>query len=147
MRQRQLVSSVRRITHLSPEDRRLAIESAFELARASLEIRLRSSRVLDLLASANGTGNREAGPRPIDDAIRVGQIVDRMANQLPWHPSCLRRSLAVWRMLSRRGIPSQIHLGVSDPQSLEAHSWVTVGEKAVVGGGGLDRYVTLASFG
>jgi hypothetical protein len=74
-------------------------------------------------------------------------MVDRVADRLPWHPSCLRRSLAVWRMLSRQGIPSEIHLGVTDASSLEAHSWVTVGDVAVVGGGGLERFVRLASFG
>jgi hypothetical protein len=139
----------RDIARLSTEERWLALEGASELARASLEIRFRRfSRLVKVVESAQpASGGDEMETGAIDDAIRIGQIVDRVGDRLPWRPSCLRRSLAVWRMLSRRGIPSEIHLGVRDPETLEAHSWVTVGEEPVVGGGGVERFVRLASFG
>jgi hypothetical protein len=139
---------MRGIARLPSEERRLALEGAFELARASLEIRLRrSSRIVNVVESAKRRDGDQMQGRATSEAIQVGHMVDRVADRLPWHPSCLRRSLAAWRMLNRRRIPSELHLGVTDPVTLTAHSWLTVGEETVVGGGGVDRYVKIASFG
>ena len=52
-------------------------------------------------------------------AVRVA------ARWLPWG-SCLRRSLALWWLLHRRGIESEIHFGGRSVNELEAHAWLEV---------------------
>jgi hypothetical protein len=51
----------------------------------------------------------------------------------PWRPQCLVRSLALARLLSRRGIACAVRIGVpvskdslhtQDPDSFRAHAWV-----------------------
>jgi hypothetical protein len=49
-------------------------------------------------------------------------------------------------MLRRRGISSELHLGVTSASVGEAHAWVTVGGHPVVGRPGLERFVPLAAF-
>jgi hypothetical protein len=41
------------------------------------------------------------------------------------HPSCLAKSLALWWLLGRQGIASQLRIGISkENEKFEAHAWV-----------------------
>jgi hypothetical protein len=41
------------------------------------------------------------------------------------HPSCLAKSLALWWLLGRQGIHSQLRIGISkENEKFEAHAWV-----------------------
>ena len=127
---------------------RRAVEAAAELARASLELRLTPSRrTVGLLGILQSAGQHEAvAAGQLQTALRVGGTVTRVAACLPWHPTCLRQALAAQRMLRRRGIPCRLHLGVTGATTRQAHAWVTVGEEAVAGRPGLERFVPLAAF-
>lgn len=68
-------------------------------------------------------------PRPSDsiraDAERVARMVRLAARHGAVRGTCLSRALLLWRMLSRRGIPSEIRFGVrTDGAAMEAHAWV-----------------------
>ncbi len=67
-------------------------------------------------------------------AARIGWAVTRAARYGLFRPKCLVRSLAVQRMLRRRGIEaSELRIGVRlDQGALAAHAWVELGG-AVVG--------------
>jgi hypothetical protein len=120
------------------------VEAVAELLRASVELRLRRNTAA-LLGEPERDDPGPVDPARLSEAKRVGHVVGAGAARLPWHPSCLRQALAAQRMLRRRGIPSRLHLGVI--AGGEAHAWVTVGDRAVIGGGGSDRFVPLAAFG
>lgn len=48
------------------------------------------------------------------------------------HPSCLVKSLTLWWLLGRRGIPSELRIGVrKEGGNLEAHAWVEREGKAL----------------
>jgi hypothetical protein len=91
--------------------------------------------------------DESVGSDQIREAARVGRTVARVSSRLPWHPTCLRQSLAVKRMLARRDIACRLHLGVRSATVGEAHAWVTVDGRAVVGRAGIERFVPLAAFG
>ena len=41
------------------------------------------------------------------------------------HPSCLAKSLTLWWLLGRQGIPSQLRIGIrKEAEKFEAHAWV-----------------------
>ena len=127
-----------------------ALEGAFELIRATLELRLRAaSRAVALLGElqADGAPDDSVAATKLREAERVGGTVAHLARVLPWHPTCLRQALAVQRMLRRRKIPCRLHLGVTHPSVGTAHAWVTVAGQPVVGSGGIDQLVPLAAFG
>jgi hypothetical protein len=43
----------------------------------------------------------------------------------PIHSTCLERSLALWWLLGRQGVVSQLRIGVrKDGQKFAAHAWV-----------------------
>jgi len=80
------------------------------------------------------------------DALLVGFAVARAADRLPWHPTCLRQAIAAQRMLRRRGIACRVHLGISRASSSEAHAWVTVDGRTVIGHAAPGSLVPLAGF-
>ncbi len=97
----------------------------------SLPLRLRGQALpilLERLAPARGRSIRGGSLEP----GRVVQIVRRVSGLgvfgLPVFPKlCLRRSLALFRLLSRMGYPVEIHFGVrKDGGNLGGHSWVTL---------------------
>ncbi len=41
------------------------------------------------------------------------------------HPSCLAKSLTLWWLLARQGIPSQLRIGIrKEEEKFKAHAWV-----------------------
>lgn len=119
------------------------VEAAVELLRASVELRIRRDSV-SLLGELDDDRPAPVEPDRLREAKRVGYVIGAGAARLPWHPNCLPQALAAHRMLRRRGIPSRLHLGVAGGG--EAHAWVTVCDRTVIGGAGRERFVPLAAF-
>lgn len=78
---------------------------------------------------------RRASRLPAADAMEVSRrlawIVEVVARRGPWPANCLQRSVVLWWFLRRRGISSEIRIGVrrrpataSGSQGLDFHAWV-----------------------
>ena len=91
---------------------------------AHATLRLRSPAVV--LRKATTIPPRTATAIPVVDAHHVARFVGVASRRLVRVP-CLSRSVALARMLSRRGVPSDIRIGVRTSDGrLEAHAWVEV---------------------
>ncbi|MEN3357650.1 MAG: hypothetical protein V7637_1632 [Mycobacteriales bacterium] len=136
------------LARLGAGRRRLLLEAVLELIRASVElVLLPSDRIVPRLGERAGAVEPPAGLEQCRAAVRIGSAVAVAARRLPWRPTCLRQAVAAGRMLRRRGIRGQIHLGVAtEPGALSAHAWVTVGGRTVLGGRGAGRYTPVAAF-
>lgn len=73
---------------------------------------------------------------------QVTKIINGIAWRLPFLSSCMVKALAAHRMLHKRGVPHTIHFGVHkpSPEKLEAHAWLSINHKVLIGGGGLGKY-------
>ena len=68
-------------------------------------------------------------------ARQVGRSVAAVARTLPGRPQCLAQALAARAMLKRRGIASELNLGVNtDRAAVNAHAWLAVGSQIITGG-------------
>lgn len=66
-----------------------------------------------------------ASPRARGDAEEIARLVMAAARNGPCRASCLARSLALQWFLRRRGIDTQLRLGVRKQAGrLEAHAWL-----------------------
>jgi hypothetical protein len=84
----------------------------------------------------------------LDEADWVAWAVQHAAARPGMHALCLPRALAAHAMLRRRGIASRLVLGVSrDGGELDAHAWIEVGGKQVVGGEEAGGFTPIAAFG
>jgi len=74
-------------------------------------------------------------PREAVDIERLAWAVRRIAERIP-DASCLTRAQALQIMLSRRGISSQLVLGVlkSKNDAFRAHAWLLKDGEIVIGG-------------
>jgi Transglutaminase-like superfamily len=86
----------------------------------------RWSAVLKWLSPHNLVQDRSSAT---STSLESARIVARMeaiaARNLLFRPSCLERSLVLWWLLRRRGIPAELRIGArKDAQKLEAHAWV-----------------------
>ena len=79
-------------------------------------------------------------------AVRVALLA--VANRLPWHSSCLVRAIAARMMLSNRGLPSALHLGVRHDSDgkMGAHAWLHCLDIAVVGTEEAEQFNPVAAF-
>jgi hypothetical protein len=65
------------------------------------------------------------GPADLNEGTRLGRLVNLAANHALGRPACLPRSLMLWWLLRRRGIESDLRIGVRTSDGrLEAHAWV-----------------------
>ncbi len=71
--------------------------------------------------------NRPTQTSSMPRCIRLIQITEMAARNHLWPMNCLRRCLSQQRMLSRRSIGSQLHIGVKKTENrLEAHAWLSL---------------------
>jgi len=124
----------------------LLAESLVALAVASAAVRFLPFR------RAVGIGSRRlSGPVPSDhsEILRDARwSIEAAATAVPWRAVCLQKGLALQWMLRRRGIDALLHYGIAKeiPGQLEAHVWVTVDQRFVIGGEIADRFRSVATF-
>jgi hypothetical protein len=84
------------------------------------------------------------GPDAGPSIERIGWAVRKAADHVP-RASCLTQALAAQLLLSRRGYPSRLCIGVARNASggMDAHAWIEAGGSVVVGGGELERFTRL----
>jgi hypothetical protein len=66
-----------------------------------------------------------AATLPADELQRLGALINSAAHHALGPANCLTRSLYLWWLLQRKGVPSQLRIGVRlTGDVLEAHAWV-----------------------
>ncbi len=116
---------------LPGRERVLALEAVVLLPLVELSLRRsgydRTSRRLARLAR---NGSRQG---PADDLVPASvKMVALSASRTPVPAKCLARSLTIWALLRRRGVDSEVVIGVrAGGEPLDAHAWVEVDGRPV----------------
>ncbi len=91
---------------------------AFSLTVVGLPTTQRYLTQLSLLAESTASGR-------LPEAKRIARAVNQAANHSPLWGNCLKRSLALWFLLRRRGILSDLRIGVRKHEGeFQAHAWI-----------------------
>lgn len=115
---------------LTPWERRLLLRLVFLLPVIGASLRLLGfKRSRDLLAWLSRPSRSQSPAHPpattAETAHRIARLVGIAAYHGPYRATCLRRSLALWWLLRRRGIPAELRIGVrKDGDAFQAHAWV-----------------------
>jgi hypothetical protein len=91
---------------------------------------------------------RPADPRSARWARRIGLVVHRASQNVPWTSKCLDQALAAKVLLARRGIAATVYFGVKNDEQgeLAAHAWLRSGTIYVTGGGNHTSYTVINVF-
>jgi hypothetical protein len=147
------LSVLRKFLRAPGPRRRLALEAVWHLACARLLTLAPPRLYTRVLGTLDGPADAVEQPSAAL-AEEVGRVVARVAARMPFRARCLQQSIAVRRMLLRRGLKASVYLGVSrnrdDRATPElgraAHAWVEAGGRIVSGADELDRFVVVARF-
>ena len=132
-----------RYQRLSATRRRLLPRAASTLTIASAAVALLPFRHAIQFGSIALRPPRDASPEDVVWAVEAA------ARRMPWRTVCLQKGLAVQHMLRTAGLDALLHYGARhEPtgRDLEAHVWVTVGGRAVIGGEGAGGFAAVATF-
>ena len=137
------VDLIKRFARLGPLRRMLVVEATLALAVAAAAVAFAPYR------RAVGFGSRPLAPRrpsgPGIDELVWG--VNAASARVPWRAKCFERGLALQWMLRRRGTDARLVYGarLQDEEGLDAHVWVTLGERILIGGEQAQSYRRLAT--
>jgi hypothetical protein len=129
---------------LAPWEWRLLAVLAFLLPAVGAALWLigfnRTRALLDRSSEpARKPGTGSGSPEPHDTARRIARLVAIAASRGAYRANCLRQSLALRWLLKRRGIDTELRIGVrKEGNALRAHAWVEH-EGSPVGQGPLDH--------
>ena len=105
------------------------LATARELRRGPID------QVVVRLRGRSGPLERPASAAHLWEAMRLGYAVDRVFRFLPGDTRCLRRSLVLLRLLSRRGIPARLVIAARSGPDFLAHAWLEYDGYAVLPAG------------
>lgn len=119
------MSRLRKFLDLPHSDRGMLLTALGELPLVAAGIYvLGFKRLRTFLAGFNAPSLRGSELHRADSE-RVARAVRMAARHGLVRGTCLTRSLLLWHMLRRRGIPAEIRFGVRAARSgMEAHAWV-----------------------
>jgi hypothetical protein len=139
-----------RYLRLSRTERACSHEALRALLRASVHVHLMGwSRYAQRLGTAQPGDPTWTWQGDIAQARAVGRAVERWRRLAPRVATCLVGAIAGQRMLTRRGIPSSLVLGLrrgARPDELGAHGWLRVGQEVIVGRRELAGHHPIAHF-
>jgi hypothetical protein len=120
-------------------------EALAALTGAAAVIRVRQFRGA---VSFGSVRVRQGGVLSADNVDELAQAVRSVARQLPFRALCFEQGLALQRMLRKRGVDAHLNYGIGKNglDQIEAHVWVTAGDRVVIGEQNLDGFRSVAVF-
>jgi len=125
-------SRIRKLRTLPAADRALLAQAAGALPLIAIGVKLMGvARLLRALQSFGGPP-APAVAADLEAVRRAAWLVSVAARRGPIRGNCVSRSLTLWWLLRRRGLPSDFRVGVrTDTGRLEAHAWIEYGGAVV----------------
>jgi hypothetical protein len=125
---------LRRFSSLERDAQRIFLRATVILPVVALSLRLRGFRA----THATLQKSISSGIPELDSALATKHVVltAHMVNAADRHglvhPSCLAKSMALWWLLGRQGISSELRIGIrKENEKFQAHAWVERDETAL----------------
>lgn len=118
------MGSVAKLSQMSRVDQRTLLASIVWMPLFSLGLRALGLARCHVWIKRTKLSKAAMTPQEIETC---GRLVNLAASRSPFRASCLTRSMFLEWLLRRRGVESQLRIGVSlDGGALDAHAWVEI---------------------
>ncbi len=132
-----------KLRSLSPSEVWFLVEAAAAVVWFDLAFRLFSSKTC--LALLGRKQSSQGGQQKVN-LQRMAWLVDVADRYAPGKSSCLRQTAALAWLLRRRGVATNLRIGVARQEGkFTAHSWLETGEGEVFGLSETDKYTPLSN--
>jgi hypothetical protein len=126
------MSNITQFMRLPGEEKVLFLKAALVLPMIRAGLRtIGMKRVQRFLArggdapSSSPPSCRPSPPEALPRAKAIARIVETASAHGLFRPTCLEKSLALWRLLRGEGLACDLHIGVRpDDDGLQAHAWI-----------------------
>jgi transglutaminase superfamily protein len=138
------VPKVRKAFELSTSDWLLIVSATMWFAVVELGLRIVRLRTLLAILQHRRRSDRESDNQSFATAERSRYCVELASRLCPLPPTCLKKALVLFALLTRRGFDLQLLIGVAKTEGeLEAHAWLEHQGRVIMGGPGCERYSIL----
>ncbi len=124
---------INQLSALSIEEWRLLLVSIVLLPLTALALYIigfKKTKVLMTRFIPLHTENAKSGAEQLKIAERVARMVTIAANHSFYSANCLKKALVIWWLLKRKGITSELKIGVRKEETdFLAHAWVELNGK------------------
>ncbi len=128
-----MIRSLARLLQLDRSERRTLYAAALIIPWMDLHLSIAGLKRTQRALAANAW--RPQSPETLAEARMLARMVSIAARRGAWRSRCLPTALALQWMLARRGIASQLRLGVRRREGLfEAHAWIEHAGEALIDG-------------
>jgi hypothetical protein len=133
-----LQTRLRKFIELPATDRRLLASAIVSVVKARIVVTFVPVRTI-----LRPVMSRTDATPP--DSEKISWAVETAGRIVPTGTNCLVRAIAGREMLARRGVSSQIRLGIAknSPDILKGHAWLECGDKIITGEGEHRNYVAM----
>ena len=144
-----MIGRLRTLVKAPRQVRRMLAESFFLSAYFRFLIARRPFRqIARLLGRENLEADADLTVTQTETARSVQRAIAMISGHTPWRFMCLEQAFVAKNMLSRRGVPCTVYLGVrKDPaEGMIAHAWTRCGGVFVTGGTGHGHFTITGRF-
>jgi hypothetical protein len=144
--------SFKRLWAMSLQRKLLLAEVPLALAVAALRVRLTPFRKLvPRLGQQGCQASQQLSTAQQELARDAEWLIAALCRRLPVQPTCLMQAVAAKALLSKRGVPSTVYIGIAPPQAdgrnVNAHAWLQCGERIVTGRAQSEKFKPMVWFG
>ncbi len=114
----------KKLRSLSGDDWGVLLRCLWLIPAVELNVRWRAPRHWLPAPMESGPASTQVAASSSPVAARITHLVEAVYRRLPFSPTCLTRSLVIYRLLRARGIPCQLRIGLrKSGAALEGHAW------------------------
>jgi hypothetical protein len=144
------VAKLRKAFELSASDWFLILHAAFWFAVVEFGLRAFQFRVLVDLLHQKSPLRQRVFSQQASSPQRAAYCVELVSRLHPLHPTCLKKALVLYALLTRRGVDVRLVIGAAKTNTeqgskVDYHAWLEHQGQAILGGPGHERYATLCS--
>jgi len=142
------VPKLRRAFELSASDWFLILRAPFWFAVVALGLRVFQFRTLVDLLHQKSPLDQKAFSHQSSTPRRAAYCVELVSRLHLLDPTCLKKALVLYALLTRRGFDVRLFIGAAKTKGseLDYHAWLEHQGQVILGGQGQERYATLCSF-